>query len=166
MARQKGSKQPKGPKWAEAPEEVLKLLARVIDEKFPGRGLQEAGFKVLMKNGISSKGRVLPAKIKLLSAEERFETGKTFRININSVAWEKASYAEREQILAEQLSRCDKAFTESGETRWFIADYEVQVNPEMIRLYGLYTPQLRDLHKAIMQIDLGFDEKPQGPKAA
>jgi hypothetical protein len=161
MAKPRGQKQDKGPKWAEAPEEVLKLLARLINEKFPNSGLAEAGFKVLMKRGISSKGKIQRAKIKLLSAEERFETEKTFRLNINTVTWDKASYAEREQTIAEQLSRCAKEYTEGGETRWYIADYEVQVNPEMIRLYGLYTPELKALHKELMQMKLGFDEEPK-----
>lgn len=155
----KKSSEPKGPKWEQAPEEVIKMLARVADEKFPNKGLAEAGFAVLMKRGMSRKGKMIKANIKLMSSEERYETGKTFRLNINSVTWEKDEYAQREYTLAEQLSRCAKAYTESGETRWYIADYEVQVNPEMVRLYGLATPELKELHKALMQTELGMDDE-------
>ncbi len=158
----KKSSEPKGPKWEQAPEEVLKMLARVADEKFPNQGLAEAGFAVLMKRGMSRKGKMLRANIKLMSAEERFETGKTFRININSNTWEKDEYAQREFTLAELLSRCAKSYTDAGETRWYIADYEVQINPALIRLYGLATPELKELHKALMQTELGMDGGDEG----
>lgn len=151
MARKKAPKEPKapaGPKFEYAPEAVLKLAARLIDEHH-GR-LAEANISYIMRNGTwKKKGDTVDADVSVVSGANRFESGNHFRITINAEVWLNADEKIKAYILDKQLSRCSKEETASGDVKWSTRDYYVKEFPSLIERHGLITEELRQLDQAM-----------------
>ncbi|SDF77771.1 putative metallopeptidase [Sporomusa acidovorans] len=151
MARKKTPKQPKapaGPKFEYAPEAVLKLAARLIDE-YHSR-LSEANISYIMRNGTwKKKGDTVDADVSVVSGANRFETNKHFRITINAEVWLNADDKTKAYILDRQLSRCSKEETTNGDVKWSTRDYFVKEFPSLIERHGLVTEELRQLDQVM-----------------
>jgi hypothetical protein len=154
MASKKGPKKPKppaGPKFEHAPESVLTLAARLIDNHH-GR-LAEANISYIMRNGTwKKKGEIVDADVQVIAGANRFETGKHFRVTINADLWNKVGEKTRTYILDKQLSRCMKDETASGDVRWSLCDYQIKEFANLIERHGLITEDLKCLGNALKQI--------------
>lgn len=154
MAKKFPPKQPKQepekPKFEYAPESVLKLAARLVDQHH-GR-LAEAKISYVMRNGTwRKKGEAVDADVSVVSGANRFEMDKHFRVTINAELWEKANENTRLYILDKQLSRCWRDETATGDVRWSLRDYQIKEFTSLINRHGLITEDLRQLDKALKQ---------------
>lgn len=149
MARKpKAPKAPAGPKFEYAPEDVLKMAARLIDQ-FHGC-LAEAKISYIMRNGTwKKKGERVDADVSVISAANRFELDKNFRITINAEVWLNADEKTRAYILDKQLSRCCQEETASGDVKWSTCDYRLREFPALIERHGLITAELRQLDQVM-----------------
>lgn len=147
----------KGPRLTEAPEEVLKRLARLVDENHSG--LAEAKISVWMVNGNwRKKGEVVDADCQVVTGANRKETGNIFRLFINNTLYNNSPEKMRDYMIDNQLTRCCKGETGNGEARWYVQDYTVKAFPDVIERYGLITPEIKQLNQVLTQGKL-FDEK-------
>lgn len=143
-----------------ATEEVYTLAAKLISDKTRYSGLAEAKIEYWMANkGLRKCKEEIDADTKLVTGINREVTGTVFRIIINAKRWEKSNTKSRGFILENQLYRCCKDTTDSGEVRWYVRDYTVKAFPSIIADYGLITPEIQQLHKAIQQLELDFDQQ-------
>lgn len=151
MARKKSIKTPKaptGPKFEYAPESVLVLAARLIDEHHSR--LAEANISYIMRNGTwKKKGDTVDADVSVISAANRFELDKQFRITINAEVWLNADDKTKAYILDKQLSRCAKEETTNGDVKWSTRDYYLKEFPSLIERHGLITEELRQLDQVM-----------------
>lgn len=150
MARKKSKtpKAPAGPKFEYAPEAVLKLAARLIDEHHSR--LAEANISYIMRNGTwKKKGDTVDADVSVVSGANRFETNKHFRITINAEVWLNADDKTKAYILDRQLSRCSKEETTNGDVKWSTRDYFIKEFPSLIDRHGLVTEELRQLDQVM-----------------
>lgn len=151
MAKKRGPKIPKapaGPKFEQAPESVLILAARLIDEHHSR--LAEARISYLMRNGTwKKKGDIVDADVTVISGANRFELDKHYRVTVNAEVWSQSDDAMRAYILDKQLSRCVKEETASGDVKWSTQNYYVQEFPSLIARHGLVTDQLRQLEQVV-----------------
>jgi predicted acyl esterase len=146
--KNKTPKAPPGPKFEFAPEAVLKLAARLIDQ-YHSR-LAEAKISIIMRNGTwKKKGDTVDADVSVVSGANRFETGNHFRITINADVWLNADDKTKAYILDKQLSRCAKEETTNGDVRWSTRDYYLKEFPSLIERHGLITEELRQLDQVM-----------------
>lgn len=161
MARQRKPREPKGPRLVEAPEEVLNLAARIIDENH-GR-LTEIGSNIsywMVNGNWRAKGETVEANATLVTGANRKESGNIFRIFINQSVWDKADAKYRAYLLDNQLERLDCSETGNGDKRWFVQDYSVKAFPSIIRRHGIMTAEMKQLDQAMHQTTLEFEKKP------
>lgn len=150
--RGKTPKEPAGPRFEYAPEEVLKLAARLIDEHHSR--LAEAKISYVFRNGVwKKKGEIVDADAQVIAGVNRFEMDKNFRITINADVWNAVDEKTRCYILDKQLTRCMRDETASGEVRWTLSDYQVREFVPLITRYGLLTEDLRMLENALKQAE-------------
>ncbi len=149
MARKrKTPKTPAGPKFEYAPESVLILAARMIDQ-YHNR-LSEAKISYVMRNGTwKKKGDTVDADVSVISAANRFELDKQFRITINADIWLNADDKTKAYILDKQLSRCAKEETTNGDVKWSTRDYYLKEFPSLIERHGFITEELRQLDQVM-----------------
>lgn len=150
----KEPKVPAGPKFEYAPEAVLKLAARLIDEHHSR--LAEAKISYIMRNGTwKKKGDTVDADVSVISAANRFELDIQFRITINADVWLNANDKTKAYILDKQLSRCVKEETTNGDVKWSTRDYFVKEFPSLIERHGLITEELRQLDQVMKHTSEG-----------
>ncbi|WP_312340205.1 putative metallopeptidase [Anaerospora hongkongensis] len=162
MAKKRGPKIPKppaGPKFENAPEAVLTLAARLIDQNH-GR-LAEAKISYIMRNGTwKKKGEIVDADVSVIAGANRFEMDKHFRILINADVWANADDKIKAYILDKQLSRCVKEETANGDVKWSTRDYYLKEFPSLIERHGLITAELQQLDRVIKQTSAPAEEEP------
>ncbi len=161
MARNRGPKQPKGPRLIEATEDVLKLAAKLIEENHSR--LAEIGGQIsywFVNGNWRAKGEVVEANAALVTGANRKESGNIFRIFINKTTWDKADAKYRAYLLDNQMERLDCSETGNGDQRWCVLDYSVKAFPSIIRRHGMMTPEMQQLDQAMRQTKLDFDAKP------
>lgn len=161
----KRPKEAKGPRVTEAPEELVTLAARLIDDGHSG--LSEAKITYWMITGNwRKKGEVVDADCTLVTGLNRIESGNVvFRILVNQTVWDNADQKLRSYILENQLTRCCKGETGNGEARWYVQDYAVKAFPSIIEKYGVVTEEIRRLDVALRQTNL-FEPEEQTPGQA
>ena len=160
--RFKQAKEPKGPRLidvneTEYGESILKLAAKTIEEEH--EGLAEAKITYWFVADMKHAGEAIDADLQLVTGLNRKESGTIFRVLLNKKTWETATAEYRAYILDNQLERCGKGETKNGEVRWYKRDYSVKVFPGIIRRHGLMTAEVKQLDKAMHQIELDFDAK-------
>jgi len=159
-------KEAKGPRVTEAPDNLLTLAARLIDDGHSG--LSEAKITYWMITGNwRKKGEIVDADCTLVTGLNRIESGNViFRVLVSEAIWDKADEKLRAYILDNQLTRCCKGETGNGEARWYVQDYTVKAFPSIIAKYGIITEEMRKLDTAMRQTSLFDTEEISPGKAA
>lgn len=147
--RLKTPKDPKVPKYVEAPE-VQELASKIISDHH-GQ-LAEARIKYLFRNGKwAKKAKTVLGMAKLASDDVRFITEFDFIVFVNLTIWNNAIPALREALLDHELSHCDCTEDKTGNKKWAIVDHDVQEFVSVVRRHGLWEADLQRMMIAARQ---------------
>ena len=144
--RFKRPREPKGPKYADAPE-VQELAKKQIEDHHGS--LVEARIVYLYRNGKwTSKGRTVLGKSKLAAEDARFVGNYDFIIIINLEAWNRAGGKTREAMVDHYLTCCNREVDRAGNNKWGIAEPDVHEFISIVRRHGVWEEELQKLMKA------------------
>jgi len=147
--RFKTPKEPKGPKYMEAPE-VQELAVKIIGDHHGA--LAEARIKYLFRNGKwAKKSKTVLGQAKLASDDMRFIAEFDFIVFVNLAVWNNAPQAWREALLDHELSHCDCTEDKAGNKKWSIVDHDVQEFVPVVRRHGLWEADLQRMMIAARQ---------------
>lgn len=148
MARRfRKPKEPKGPMFTEAPE-VREIALRLIEKNHTH--LAEAKIAYRMRHGAwRQNGRDIYGKAAKVAGINKDLCGFDFVIMINSGFWLYMSPETKEALVDHELSHCGAGIEDaSGNPKWIICPHDTEDFCAVIRRHGLWTPALRNLHKA------------------
>lgn len=116
-------------RYEPVPEQVVSLVDRIKDEKFPQ--LDGANFMTIFDmNKKMTGGRIVIARIKKMNDELKFfamnDNGFTYdyAIFIDKVVWETLDERDKERIIFHELCHCEVDFDKK--TPYNIKDHEIQ----------------------------------------
>lgn len=144
--------------WREAPDEVINLARRIIDNYHPH--LEGASIGFLMRSETTrSGGKTTLGKARKVTAEQQVYLDFDFIIWLAEDVWYSLSQHQREALVDHELSHCKfDGLTAS------IAPHDVEEFTHIIERYGFWWPA-SDAFEATVQQALGLTERSGGVRS-
>lgn len=144
--------------WREAPQEVIDIAGRIIQQYHPH--LEDASIGFIMRSEAPrSGGKITLGKARKVPADQQVHLDFDFIIWLAEDVWDRLSRRQREALIDHELSHCKfDGFVAS------IKPHDVEEFTHIIERYGFWWPS-SDAFEAAVQQALPLERQPGGVRS-